>query len=89
MVPTEDKAQGSVSTKTYYHYFIAGGSYIGVLILLFFFVMTEVSLQEFVCVCVCVCVRVHTQVLGSMFDVVYSLQFTLCPSVLICCRLTF
>ena len=42
MVPVEDKAQGSISFKTYYKYFTAGGGYVVNLILIVVFFMTEV-----------------------------------------------
>ena len=42
-VPLEDKAQGSVSVKTYYRYFKAGGGFVGCLLLLVAFVVGEVS----------------------------------------------
>jgi ABC-type proline/glycine betaine transport system ATPase subunit len=43
-VPLEDKAQGSVSVKTYYRYFKAGGGFIGCFLLLVIFIFAEVSL---------------------------------------------
>ena len=42
MVPLEDKAQGSVTFRTYYNYFRAGGGYVVNLILAVVFLMTEV-----------------------------------------------
>ena len=42
MVPLEDKVQGSVTFRTYYKYFIAGGGYVLNCILILFFLMAEV-----------------------------------------------
>ena len=42
VVPLEDKAQGSVTFRTYYKFFIAGGGYLVNLILVIAFLMTEV-----------------------------------------------
>ena len=42
VVPLEDKAQGSVTFRTYYNYFKAGGGYVVNLILVVAFLMTEV-----------------------------------------------
>ena len=44
MVPLEDKAQGSVTFRTYYNYFRAGGGYVVNLILVIVFLMTEGSI---------------------------------------------
>lgn len=53
VVPLEDKAQGSVTFRTYYKYFIAGGGYIVNLILFVVFLMTEVRGVIVACSWVC------------------------------------
>ena len=73
MVPLEDKAQGSVTFRTYYKFFIAGGGYVVNLILVIAFLMTEVrgidcslllSLCEMCLVCV-VCSVVQASIVVS------------------------
>ena len=44
VLPQEDKAQGSVSLKTYCLYFIAGGGYALLLFLLVMFLLAEVRI---------------------------------------------
>ena len=42
-MPAEERAHGTISTKTYFQYFIAGGGYVFTIIVLTFLVLTEVS----------------------------------------------
>jgi ATP-binding cassette subfamily C (CFTR/MRP) protein 4 len=43
-VPLEDKVHGSVTIKTYYQYFMAGGGYIGCLLTITAFLLAEVAI---------------------------------------------
>ena len=41
--PAEEKAHGSVSMKTYYKYFVAGGGYVLLAFTVFIFIIAEVD----------------------------------------------
>ena len=54
-VPAEERGHGTISMKTYFHYFMAGGGYIFTTIVLIMFILTEVSpvIINFESLCYC------------------------------------
>ena len=60
-VPDEEKAHGSVSMKTYINYFVAGGNYLVLLLVLVFFLTGEVS--KSLCSCVALIISNSREVL--------------------------